>query len=87
MQSANTPGVSEQMQWGWSQPGQAPDTAGDHHTQTGFLARPVQGHGPPMGPVRGATGAPGGLGRDQGRGGHGSSWQNKSQVFYCSSGS
>lgn len=81
MLSANTPGVSEQMQWGWSQPGQAPGTAGDHHTQTGFLARPVLGHGPPMGPVWGATGAPGGLGREQGRGGHGSEWQSKRRVF------
>lgn len=65
MQSANTPGVSAQMQWGWFRPGQAPGTAGDHHTQTGFLARPVLGHGPPLGPVWGATGAPGGSGREQ----------------------
>lgn len=50
---ANTPGVSAQMQWGWFRPGQAPGTAGGHHTQTGFLARPVLGHGPPLGPVWG----------------------------------
>lgn len=53
------------MQWGWSQPGRAPGTAGGHHTQTGFLAGPVLGHGPPKGPAWGATGAPGGLGGEQ----------------------
>lgn len=51
----NTPVVFERMQLGWSQPGQAPGTAGDPHTQTACLttgAWPglgLQG-GPPQGP-------------------------------------
>ena len=35
--SVNTPVVFGRMLWGWSQPGQAPGTAGGHHTQTACL--------------------------------------------------
>lgn len=46
----NTPVVFGRMQWGWSQPGQAPGTAGGRHPQTACLARPGLEQGPPMGP-------------------------------------
>lgn len=48
--SENTPVVFAQTHWGWSQPGQAPGTAGGLHTQTDCLARSLLGLGPPRGP-------------------------------------
>lgn len=50
MWSVNTPVVFGRMQWGWSQPGQAPGTAGGLRTQTDCLARPLPEQGPPRGP-------------------------------------
>lgn len=56
------------MRWGWSQPGQAPGTAGGRHTQTACLTEAWPGleQGPPQGPGKGTTGAPGGVGRRAG---------------------
>ena len=50
--SVNTPVVFGRMRWGWSQPGQAPGTAGGHHTQTACLtgAWPGLERGTPLGP-------------------------------------
>lgn len=52
MWSVNTPVVFGRMQWGWSQPGQAPGTAGGPRTQTACLtgAWPGLEQGPPQGP-------------------------------------
>lgn len=46
----NTPVAFAQTHWGWSQPGQAPGTAGGLHTQTDCLVRSLLGQGPPWGP-------------------------------------
>lgn len=47
----NTPVAFGRMQRGWSQPGQAPGTAGGRHTQTACLtgAWPGLEQGPPLG--------------------------------------
>lgn len=48
--SVNKPVVFGRMQWGWSQPGQAPCTAGSRHTQTACLTRAWEEKGPPQVP-------------------------------------
>lgn len=77
--SFNTPAAFGRMQWGWSQPGQAPCTAGGRHTQTACLTRawPGQEKGPPQV----ATRAPGGVGKWQG-GGQVSAWKASTKCLF-----